>query len=74
MTPNDQMIINDAIRKLRENVTSGMLLIEALSAILPRQKKEKPRGYITAPDGEKLWFDKTAKRRHERNKKLTLIK
>ena len=74
MTDNEKTIINEAIRRNREIASQAILQIESLSALLPRQKKEKPEGYYTDPFGKRQYYDSAAKKRHERERrKLTLI-
>jgi hypothetical protein len=63
-----ELTIRETIRRLRENIASQILVVESLSALLPKGKKEKPTGYFTDPYGKKQFY-KTGKR----NSKLKLI-
>jgi len=62
-----ELTIRETIRKMRENIASQILVVESLSALLPRQKKEKPTGYFTDPYGERQYY-KFAKIEKKRRK------
>jgi len=62
-----ELTIRETIRRLRENIASQILAVESLSALLPKQKKEKPTGYFTDPYGKKQFY-KT--KRHDNKHKL----
>ena len=62
-----ELTIRETIRRLRENIASQILVVESLSALLPKGKKEKPTGYFTDPYGKKQYY-KT--KRHDNKLKL----
>lgn len=77
MTRDQEKIIRDIVERNREIANRLRLQDQALMAMLPERKRRRTvdphKGYITLPDGEKLWYDKKEEKKYNRAKSgLTL--
>lgn len=78
MTRDQENRIREMIKESREIRSRLNLQEQELAAMLPepmggRKAVDPEKGYITLPDGEKLWFDKKEEKKYNRAKSgLTL--
>jgi hypothetical protein len=78
MTKEQTKLIRDMILANREFINRLHLQNQTLNALLPTEKGRKghdpEKGYITLPDGEKLWFDKKEEKKYNRAKSSLTLK
>jgi len=78
MTKEQENRIREIVKESREIRNRLNLQEQELAAMLPvstmgRKAVDPEKGYITLPDGEKLWFDKKEEKKYNRAKSgLTL--